>query len=31
MDKYHIHDQAPPSFWRSCYGIGWLVLAGIAG
>lgn len=25
------HDRTPPSFWRSRYGIGWLVLAGIAG
>jgi hypothetical protein len=24
-------DHTPPSFWRSRYGIGWLVLAGIAG
>jgi hypothetical protein len=31
MDTLPPHDQAPPSFWRSRHGIGWLVLAGIAG
>jgi hypothetical protein len=31
MEKRHTNDQAPPSLWRSRYGIGWLVLAGIAG
>lgn len=30
MDTLHTHDQAPPSFWRSRYGIGWLALAGVA-
>jgi hypothetical protein len=30
MDTLHTHGQTPPSFWRSRYGIGWLVLAGIA-
>jgi hypothetical protein len=31
MDDLHTHDRTPPSFWRSRYGVGWLVLAGIAG
>lgn len=31
MDNLHVHDQTRPSFWRSRYCIGWLVLAGIAG
>jgi len=31
MDNHHTHDQAPPTFWRSRYGLGWLVLAAIAG
>ena len=30
MDTLHTHGQPTPSFWRSRYGIGWLVLAGIA-
>ena len=30
MDIVHTHGQPTPSFWRSRYGIGWLVLAGIA-
>ena len=30
MDTLHTHGQSTPSFWRSRYGIGWLVLAGIA-
>ena len=30
MDHDH-HDEGPPSFWRSRYGIGWLVLAAVAG
>lgn len=31
MDTLPNQDHTPPSFWRSRYGIGWLVLAGIAG
>lgn len=27
---HHSHDSQPPSFWRSRYGIGCLVLGGIA-
>ena len=30
MDIVHTHGQPTPSFWRSRYGIGGLVLAGIA-
>ena len=30
MDHDH-HDQGPPRFWRSRFGIGWVVLAAIAG
>ena len=30
MDTLHTHGQSTPSFWRSRYGIGWLMLAGIA-
>lgn len=30
MDHDH-HDEGPPSFWRSRFGIGWLVLAAVAG
>lgn len=30
MDIVHTHGQPTPSFWRSRYGIGWLVLAGVA-
>lgn len=30
MDTLHTHGQPHPAFWRSRYGIGWLVLAGIA-
>ena len=30
MDIVHTHGQPTPSFWRSRYGIGWLVLAAIA-
>lgn len=30
MDTLHTHGQSTPSFWRSRYGIGWLVLAAIA-
>ena len=30
MDIVHTHGQPTPSFWRSRYGIGWLVLASIA-
>ena len=30
MDIVHTHSQPTPSFWRSRYGIGWLVLASIA-
>jgi len=30
MDTLPTHGQSTPSFWRSRYGIGWLVLAGIA-
>ena len=30
MDTLHTHGQSTPSFWRSRYGIGWLVLAGVA-
>ena len=25
------HDTRPPGFWRSRFGLGWLVLAGVAG
>jgi hypothetical protein len=33
MNDSHRHhlDQAPPRVWRSRFGIGWIVLAGIAG
>ena len=30
MDIVHTHGQPTPSFWRSRYGIGWLVLVGVA-
>lgn len=30
MDHDH-HDEAPPRFWRSRFGIGWAVLAAVAG
>ena len=30
MDHAH-HDEGPPSFWRSRLGIGWVVLAAVAG
>lgn len=29
--QQHCLDHAPPPFWRSRFGIGWIVLAGIAG
>jgi len=25
------HDPRPPGFWRSRFGLGWLVLAAVAG
>ena len=31
MDDLHTHDPAPGPFWRSRFGIGWLVLAAVAG
>jgi hypothetical protein len=31
MDPLPIQDHEPSPFWRSRYGVGWLVLAGIAG
>lgn len=30
MDHNH-HDQGQPDFWRSRFGIGWLVLAAVGG
>lgn len=30
MDHDH-HEDRPPSFWRSRFGIGWVVLAAVAG
>ena len=30
MDHDH-RDEGPPSFWRSRFGIGWLVLAAVGG
>jgi len=31
MDHDHLRDSTPPPFWRSRRGIGWLVLAAVAG
>ena len=31
MNEHHGHNESPPRFWRSRYGIGLLVLGAIAG
>ncbi len=31
MNEHHGHNESPPRFWRSRYGIGLLVLVAIAG
>jgi hypothetical protein len=31
MEDLRPRDESPPSFWRSRFGLGWLVLAAVAG
>ena len=31
MENLQPRDEPPPSFWRSRFGLGWLVLAAVAG